>query len=94
MTIRSKLLGEASHEDRHQPKWRSGNNDTSLEVRLLSAKTDQVIVSMPVYRTDTIRSQSFSLSQRVYPTWTSWLCFAPHPPTGFRPSECFPLSQP
>jgi hypothetical protein len=47
-----------------------------------------------VYLSDTIRSQSFSLSQRFEPAWASWLCFAPHPPLGFWPSELFPLSQP
>jgi hypothetical protein len=44
--------------------------------------------------TDTIRSQSFSLSQRFNPARASWLCFAPHPPIGFRSSELFPLGQP
>jgi hypothetical protein len=43
--------------------------------------------------TDAIRSQGFSPSQRFDPAWAWWLCFAPHPPTGFRPSELFPLSQ-
>jgi hypothetical protein len=43
---------------------------------------------------DTVRSQSFSLSQRFEPAWAWWLCFAPHPPIGFRPSELFPLGQP
>jgi hypothetical protein len=43
--------------------------------------------------TDAIRSQGFSPSQRFDPARASWLCFTPHPPTGFRPSELFPLSQ-
>lgn len=49
---------------------------------------------MSVYLTDTIRSRSFSLPQRIEPARASWLCFAPHPPLGFRPPEPFPLSQP
>ena len=32
---------------------------------------------------DTIRSQSFSLSQRFDLTRASWPCFVPHPPLGF-----------
>jgi hypothetical protein len=52
------------------------------------------VVVVPVYLADTVRPQSFSLSRRFDPTWTLWLCFAPHPPMGFRPSELFPLSQP
>jgi hypothetical protein len=69
------------------------NDDTSHGVRFPSAKSVQVVVA-PVYLADTIRPQSFSLSRRFIPTWTSWLCFAPHPPMGFRPSEPFPLNQP
>jgi hypothetical protein len=38
---------------------------------------------MSAYLTDTVRSQGFSPSQRFAPAWTSWLCFAPHPPLGF-----------
>jgi hypothetical protein len=53
----------------------------------------QAIVA-PVYLTGTIRSRSFSLPQRFEPARASWLCFAPHPPTGFWPSELFPRSQP
>lgn len=48
---------------------------------------------VPAYHPDTIRSQSFSPSQRFDPTWTSWLCFTPHPPIGFWSSEPFPLRQ-
>jgi len=40
-----------------------------------------IVVS--VCLTDTIRSRGFSPSQRFEPAWTSWLCFAPHPPLGF-----------
>lgn len=69
------------------------NDDTSHGVRFPSAKAVQVVV-VSVFLADTIRPQSFSLSRRLDPTWTSWLCFAPHPPMGFRPSERFPLSQP
>jgi hypothetical protein len=36
---------------------------------------------------DTIRSQRFSRSQRLDPTWALWPCFMPHPPLGFRSSE-------
>jgi len=50
--------------------------------------------SVPVCLADTIRPQGFSPSRRFDPTWTAWLCFAPHPPVGFQPSELFPLSQP
>jgi hypothetical protein len=49
---------------------------------------------VPVYLSDTIRSRSFSLPQRFEPARASWLCFTPHPPTGFWPSEPFPLGQP
>jgi hypothetical protein len=68
-------------------------DDTSHGVQLPSAKSVQVIV-MPAFHTDTIRPQGFPPSRRFDPTWTLWLCFAPHPPMGFRPSEPFPLSQP
>jgi len=46
------------------------------------------------YLTDTIRSRSFSLPQRLEPARASWLCFAPHPPIGFWPSELFPRGRP
>jgi len=69
------------------------NDDTSHGVFSPSAKPTRVIV-VPVYLADTVRPQSFSLSRRLDPTRASWLCFAPHPPVGFRPSELFPLSQP
>lgn len=39
------------------------------------------------YLTNTVRSQRFSRSQRFTPTRTLRLCFAPHPPLGFRSSE-------
>lgn len=47
-----------------------------------------------VYLTSTFRSRSFSLPQRLTPTRTSWLCFAPHPPLGLRPPELLPHRQP
>lgn len=50
--------------------------------------------SVLVYLTSTFRSQSFSLSQRLTPTRASWLCFAPHPSLGLRPSELLPHRQP
>lgn len=53
-----------------------------------------MIVDVLVYLANTIRSQSFSPSQRFDPTRALRLCFTPHPPVGFRPSEFFPLSQP
>jgi hypothetical protein len=40
-----------------------------------------IVVS--VCLSDTLRSQSFSLSQRFEPARALWLCFAPHPPLGF-----------
>jgi hypothetical protein len=43
---------------------------------------------------DTVRSQSFSLSQRFEPARASWLCFTPHPPIGFRSPELFPPGRP
>jgi len=49
---------------------------------------------VPVCLAGGIRSQSFSLSQRFDPSETSWLCFKPHPPIGFGPSELFPYGQP
>jgi hypothetical protein len=49
---------------------------------------------VPVCLAGGIRSQSFSLSQRFDPSETSWLCFKPHPPIGFGPSELFPYDQP
>jgi hypothetical protein len=71
-----------------------GSNDTSHEVRCLLAKATMVIVDTPAYLTDAIRSQGFSPSQRFDPTMASRLCFAPHPPIGFWPSELFPPGQP
>jgi hypothetical protein len=59
------------------------------EFLVLLTKSVQVIV-MPACLTDTIRSHSFSLSQRFEPTRTSWPCFMPHPPIGFlRRTEFF-----
>jgi hypothetical protein len=49
---------------------------------------------MPAYLTGTFRSRSFSLPQRFDPPGASWLCFAPLPSIGFRPSELFPRDQP
>jgi hypothetical protein len=49
---------------------------------------------VPVCLTDTVRSRGFSPPQRFEPARASWLCFAPHPPIGFRPPEPFPLGQP
>jgi hypothetical protein len=71
-----------------------GYNDTSHEVRCLSAKSVTVIVLTLVYLTSAFRSQGFSPSQRFDPTATSRLCFTPLPPIGFRPPELFPLDQP
>lgn len=55
-------------------------------VRLLSAEPAQVIGAL-AYLTNTVRSQRFSRSQRFTPTRTLRLCFAPHPPLGFRSSK-------
>jgi len=71
-----------------------GSNDTSHGVRCLSAKSTKVIVSTPAYLTAAFRSQGFSPSQRFDPTLASRLCFAPHPPIGFWPSELLPPGQP
>jgi hypothetical protein len=77
----------------HRARHTAGSRGTFHEVRFLSAKVTQVVV-MLVCLTNTIRSQGFSPSQRLNPTRASWLCFAPHPPIGFRPSKLFPLNQP
>jgi hypothetical protein len=57
-------------------------DDNSHGVRLLSTFEAWAIV-VPVYLTDTVRSQGFSPSQRFDPARTLWLCFTPHPPLGF-----------
>jgi hypothetical protein len=59
----------------------------------LSTKSVRMIGSVLVYLANTIRSQSFSPSQRVDPIRTSWLCFTPNPPVGFWSSEVFPLRE-
>lgn len=75
-------------------KTHSGaSDDASHGVRFLSAFGAWVIV-MPAYLTGTIRPQGFSPSRRFDPTRALWLCFTPHPPLGFQPSELSPLSQP
>lgn len=56
-------------------------------VRFLSAKSARVIVHALVCLANALRSQSFSLSQRFAPTRALRLCFTPHPPIGFGPSE-------
>jgi hypothetical protein len=38
----------------------------------------------------TVRSQGFSPSQRLSPTWALRLCFTPHPPLGFLVFRAFP----
>jgi hypothetical protein len=47
-----------------------------------------------VYLANAFRPQGFSPSRRFDPTGAVWLCFAPLPPIGFRPSELFPPNQP
>lgn len=79
---------------RKENRSQRGSNDTSHGVRCLSTKSATAIVSTPAYLTDAIRSQGFPPSQRFDPTVASRLCFAPHPPIGFRPSELFPPGQP
>jgi hypothetical protein len=64
-------------------------DNASHGVWFLSAE-DQVIVHALVYLTSTIRSQSFSLSQRFDPTWAVWFYFTPHPPLGFPAFRAFP----
>lgn len=49
-----------------------------------------VVVHVSVYLTDTVRSQSFSLSQRFDPTDAWWPCFMPQPPSGFQVYRAFP----
>jgi hypothetical protein len=60
-----------------------GVSDTSHGVRCLSTEPATGVVNAPVCLTDTIRSQSFSPSQRLDPPVASWLCFTPHPSIGF-----------
>jgi hypothetical protein len=81
------------------PKWVVGaRHAAGIRRRLpwgsvpFGVSTRAIVV--PVCLSDTVRSQGFSPSQRFEPARASWLCFAPHPPIGFRPSELFPLSQP
>jgi hypothetical protein len=62
-------------------------------VRFLSTKSALAIVNTPVYLTDAIRSQSFSLSQRFKPARTLWSYFVPLPSIGFWPPELSPLNQ-
>jgi hypothetical protein len=68
-------------------------DDTFPGVRPLSAKSARAIVSVPAYLTDTIRPQGFSPSRRLDPARALWVCFTPHPPIGFWPSELFPRGQ-
>jgi hypothetical protein len=67
----------------------AGSRGTFHEVRLLSAKSAQVIV-MLVCLASTVRSQGFSPSQRFHPTRALRLCFASHPPIGFPAFRAFP----
>jgi hypothetical protein len=71
----------------------SGSPTTTSQGSVPFGVSTRAIV-MPVYLTDTFRSQGFSPSQRFHPARASWLCFTPHPPLGFRSSELFPLGQP
>ena len=57
-------------------------DDNSHGVRFLSAFATWAIV-VPVFLTNTVRSQGFSPSQRFDPARALWLCFTPHPPLGF-----------
>jgi hypothetical protein len=61
------------------------------EVLGLPAKSNALVGKLPDYHTGTIRSQSFSLSQRFNPNTSLWLYFAPLPLIGFRPPKLFPL---
>jgi len=80
------------------PKWIAGARHAAGIRRQLPwgsgpfGVSTQAIVVL-VCLASTIRSQSFSLSQRFEPAWALWLCFTPHPPLGFWPSELFPPSQ-
>lgn len=76
-------------------KTRSGTSDDTFPgVRSLSANSARAIVGVPVCLTDTVRPQGFSPSRRFDPARALWVCFAPHPPIGFRSSELFPRGQP
>lgn len=69
-------------------------DDTFPGVRPLSAKSARAIVSVSDCLPDTVRPQGFSPSRRFDPARASWVCFTPHPPIGFWPSELFPRGQP
>jgi hypothetical protein len=87
-------LAGLTAEAGNRRKTHSGSyDDASHGVRFLSAKSARVIV-VSVCLSDTIRPQGFSPSRRFDPTRALWLCFAPLPPIGFKPSERSPLSQP
>lgn len=62
------------------------NTVPSLRFVVLSAESAPVIGALACL-TNTLRSQRFSRPQRLSPTGTLRLCFAPHPPLGFWSSE-------
>jgi hypothetical protein len=68
----------------------AGNGGTSHEVSAPFGEISAAIVNVSVCLTDTIRSQGFSPSQRLYPAGASWLCFTPLPPIGFTAFRAFP----
>lgn len=66
-----------------------GVDGTSREVRLPPGDVSVGGRSVPAYLTGTVRSQSFSLSQRFNPTGALRPCFMPQPPTGFSGLQSF-----
>jgi hypothetical protein len=87
------LRGEPTEVGFLEQDTQREHDDTSHGVRFLSARKTTVIVA-PACLTGTFRPQGFSPSRRFDPTGVAWLCFAPLPPIGFRPSELFPPNQP
>lgn len=69
----------------HETRSRS-TTVPSLRFVVLSAKS-ALVIGASVCLPDTVRSRRFSRPQRFAPTRPLWLCFAPLPPLGFRPSE-------
>jgi hypothetical protein len=69
---------------------RARGDNAFREVSFPFGETSSCGRSVLVCLANTIRSQSFSLSQRFNPARTLWLYFAPHPPIGFVAFRVFP----
>jgi hypothetical protein len=83
--------GELRAEARSRESERYVLEATTPPVRSLSLSAKQVrAIVVSVCLADTLRSQSFSPSQRLNPARTLWLYFAPHPPIGFVAFRVFP----